>query len=341
MGSAYLRDMKLSIAERRILYTVLMNARLTVQEIAHRVGYSARVVQHSLRKFKDSGLISRRVMIDIFRLGYGSHDVYLTLSSEGQRKKTDIARLLCDSSCVTMVLEVGGEYDFFVRTVTRTSAELAAFNHELSMRFGSLFLKKDVAVMVRHSVFGEKMLAADPSLHSECFYEVHQSLGSVPLELDSLDHRLLYALAGPDLTSTRTLAQSIGSATSTVDYRLRRLEFAGVICGDMHEIRGAMVGLSNYIVLVSMKGVSQAHYQTFLAFARNHPNVTHLTFEVGHWDYMVGVAVEEQRDLNIVLDVMRDALGECVASIKSFSMFHAHKVRDYPIIPVSGKAMAS
>jgi hypothetical protein len=100
----------------------------------------------------------------------------------------------------------------------------------------------------------------------------------------------------------------------------------------MHEIRGELIGLANYIVLVSMKGVSQANYADFFAFAKSHPNITHLTFEVGHWDYMVGVAVEQQRDLNVIIDAIRGALGDSVASIKSFSMFFAHKVRDYPSI---------
>jgi DNA-binding Lrp family transcriptional regulator len=323
---------KLSVPERHILYTVLMNARLTVPEIARQVGTSAPVVQHALRKFKVAGLISHRVMIDIFRLGYASHDVYLTLSSEGQRTKAEIAQFLARSGCATMVLEVGGEYDFFVRTVTRTSAQLAAFNHELSAKFGSLFLKKDVAVMVRHSVFGEKMLVNDPKLHCECFFEVDPSATPTPLELDSMDHRLLYALTDPELSSSRALAQSLGLPVSTLVYRLKKLEAAEIIAGDMHEIRGELIGLANYIVLVSMKGVSQANYADFFAFAKSHPNITHLTFEVGHWDYMVGVAVEQQRDLNLIIDAIRGALGDSVASIKSFSMFFAHKVRDYPSI---------
>ena len=333
--------MKLSIPERRILYTVLMNARLSVQEIARHLGCSAPVVQHAVRKFRDAGLISRRVMIDIFRLGYARHSIYITLSSEGQDKKGEISRFLAKSSCTTVVLEVGGDYDFFVATVTRTSAELAAFNHELSSGFGSLFLKKDVAVTVRHSVFGEKLLVADPALHAECFFEVCPSLNGPTVELDALDHRLLYALAGPELTTSRALAQSLGTAPSTIDYRMKRLESSGVICGDMHEVRGEMIGLTNYIVLVGMKGVSEERHQEFYLFAKQHPNIAHLSFEVGHWDYMLGVAVEEHKGLNALIEVIRRVFRDSVASIKSFSMFHAHKVRDYPIIPTIGNASFS
>jgi Lrp/AsnC family leucine-responsive transcriptional regulator len=221
--------------------------------------------------------------------------------------------------------------------VTRTSAELATFNHELSSKFGSLFLKKDVAVTVRHSVFGEKMLVANPELYAECFYEVDHSLVRASVELDELDHQLLYTLAGPGLNSSRALAHGLGLAPSTVDYRLKRLESAGVICGDMHEIRGEMIGLTNYIVLVGMKGVSEECHKEFYQFSRKHPNISHLSFEVGHWDYMLGVAVEEQKDLNVLIDVIRRAFRDSVASIKSFSMFRAHKVRDYPIIPSVSK----
>lgn len=129
------------------------------------------------------------------------------------------------------------------------------------------------------------------------------------------------------------MAQSLGVAASTIDYRIKRLESARVICGDMHEIRGELIGLTNYIVLVGMKGVSASRHDDFHRFARNHPNVAHLSFEVGHWDYMLGVAVEEQKDLNSLIDTIRKVFGESVASIKSFSMFYARKVRDYPIVP--------
>lgn len=182
---------RLSECERQILYTVLMNGRATVPEISRQVRCRSHVVQHALRKFRDTGLIARRVMIDIFRLGYSRHAIYITLSSEGQHKKLEIAQFLADSVCTTVVLEVGGEYDFFVATVTRTSAELAAFNQELSSRFGALFSKKDVAVTVRHSVFGEKVLVRNPDQYVECFYEVDSSLSSQSVSLDNLDHQLL------------------------------------------------------------------------------------------------------------------------------------------------------
>lgn len=331
---------KLNGTERHILYTVLMNGRLSVPQIARQVGCHAPTVHHAIRKFKAAGLISRRIMIDIFRLGYARHAIYITLSSEGQEKKPDIARFLTNSSCTTVVLEVGGEYDFFVATVTRTSAELAAFNHDLSSKFGSLFLKKDVAVTVRHSVFGEKMLVDNPDLYTECFYEVDHSLSNAIVELDTLDHQLLYTLAGPQITSNCGLAQSLGMAQSTFVYRLKRLESAQVICGDMHEIRGELIGLTNYIILVGMKGVSQQTHKDLHQFAKNHRNIAHLSFEVGHWDYMLGVVVEEQKDLNALIDTIRREFRDSVASIKSFSMFYAHKVRDYPIVPEVATAQA-
>jgi DNA-binding Lrp family transcriptional regulator len=331
---------KLNGTERHILYTVLMNGSLNVPQIARQVGCHAPTVHHAIRKFKAAGLISRRIMVDIFRLGYARHAIYITLSSEGQEKKPDIARFLTNSSCTTVVLEVGGEYDFFVATVTRTSAELAAFNHELSSRFGSLFLKKDVAVTVRHSVFGEKMLVDNPDVYTECFYEVDHSLSNTIVQLDAVDHQLLYTLAGPQITSNCGLAQSLGMAQSTFVYRLKRLESAQVICGDMHEIRGELIGLTNYIILVGMKGVSQKTQVDFHQFARQHRNIAHLSFEVGHWDYMLGVAVEEQKDLNALIDTIRREFRDSIASIKSFSMFYAHKVRDYPIIPEAMTAQA-
>jgi Lrp/AsnC family leucine-responsive transcriptional regulator len=327
--------MRLSKTERHILYTVLMNARVPVPDLARQVGCAQNAVQYALRKFKESGLIHRRVMIDVFRLGYARHAIYITLSSEGQIRREDIAAFLTASPYTTVVLDVGGDYDLFVATVTRSSAELARFNQELSGRFGSLFLKKDIAVTVRHSVFGEKVLVGDPSLYSECYYEVDPNMTERPIQVDDLDHRLLYAMSGPHMSSSRSLAQALGIPASTIDYRVKRLETAGVICGDLHEIRGEMIGLTNYIVLVGMKGLPDNRHREFYSFAKLHPNIAHLSFEVGYWDYMLGVAVQSQKELNSLVDAIRREFGEAIASVKSFSMFYARKVRDYPILPVA------
>jgi DNA-binding Lrp family transcriptional regulator len=323
--------LKLSVLERHILYLVLMDAKASVTEVARRLGCRDHHVRYALLKFRDSGVISRRMMIDVFRLGFSRHAYYVSLSSEGQKRREEIVEFLVRDPCTTVVLEVGGEYDLFVAIVARSSVALSQFGQSLSQKFGGLFSRKDVAVTVRHSVFGEKLLVDDEKLFMESFYEATAE----HVEVDDLDDRLLSALSLSSTGASSSLARSLGVPVSTVDYRMKRLLNDGVICGDMHEIRGELIGLTNYLVLVGMKGVSKELEMRFHAFARRHPNIPHLSYEVGHWDFMMGVAVTNQSDLNNLVERIRVEFGESLATVKSFSMFRARKVRDYPVISPS------
>jgi DNA-binding Lrp family transcriptional regulator len=224
------------------------------------------------------------------------------------------------------VLDLGGEYDFFVSLVARSVAEVAQFNQSLSASFGYPFSKKEVALTVRHAVFGEKVLAKDPSHYTEAFYEV----GGESFAVDVIDQKLLAALDAGGKSSPRELSRTLGLPYSTIGYRLGRLESTGVILGSLHEVRGSLIGLTNYILLVGMKALSEERHRQFYTFAKLHPNIPHLSYEFGNWDYMLGVAVERPEQLNDVVEQIRREFAEFVGVIKSFTMFRARKVRDFP-----------
>lgn len=126
------------------------------------------------------------------------------------------------------------------------------------------------------------------------------------------------------------IARSLGLPASTIEYRIRRLESSGVISGDMHEVQGEQIGLNNHIILIGMQGIDSNRHQQFYRFVKTHPNITHFSFGVGHWDYMLGVAVYGLNELTALVDYLRKQLGADVATVKTFSMFRAWKVRDYP-----------
>ena len=148
-----------------------------------------------------------------------------------------------------------------------------------------------------------------------------------------MDHRLLCALSQEAPGSLAGLPRSLGLPKSTVEFRVRRLREQGILCGDMHEIRGEKIGLHNFILLVDMKGLTEETHRRFHQFVRKHRLVTYFSYEIGVWDYMVGVAAEQARDVGDLVERLHRQFGDAVSTVKSFPMFRARKVRDYPRDP--------
>ncbi|MFN4894590.1 MAG: winged helix-turn-helix transcriptional regulator [Pseudomonadota bacterium] len=321
--------LKLSATEGDILYATLMHGDVSIAELARMVGYREHVVRRAISKFFENGLIARRVFINCMALGYSSFHIYATLSSEGQKKRKEVIAHLVGSVRTSTVLEVGGEYDLFISVIVESTRELAQFSEDVTSKFGPVFARKDIAVTIRHSVFGEKLLTTKQHLFAECSIEAADR----PKQVDELDRKILFLVGAPKFSTLANVARSIGVPLSTAEYRFNRLKSDGVICGDMHEIKGELVGLSNFIILLSMEGLSEARKDEFQRFSRLHPNITHFAYEVGHWDCMLGVSVFTPTELNSLVDLIRKKFGDFITNIKSFAMFNAHKVRDYPLDP--------
>lgn len=321
----------LSAVEREILYLTVMDAAAPAVKIAERVGCKPHAVQAALAKFEAHQIFSRRVIVNVFRLGYSLHSVYVTLSTEGRGQRNEIAEHVAAHPATSSVLELSGEYDFVVSLVVRDSMALARFNYELSERFSGAVLKKDVAITLSNTEFGEKVLLPGDGLYSECSYAVDQERH----EVDAVDQRILYCISGSEFSTSARLSRALGIPTSTLEYRIRKLRERGIICGDLHELRGRQVGLSNYVVLVGMKGFPAETHSEFRSYLRQNPVVSSLSFEIGYWDYRLGVSVREECELNELVTEMRQRFGERIAAVQPLPLVGVRKVRDYPFPPVA------
>ena len=319
----------LSDTERHILYLVLIDASASVAKIAATLGCKTHVVRAAYSKFRRSGLISRRVMIDIFQLGYSRHSMCVTLSPEKKHLRSEIAEFLAKDPHTSVVLEVGGDYDLFIAILVRSLEELSTFQSALLANFSSPIQHKDVAISLRCSIFSEKSLAPDQSLYSESTCKVTSHL----VHVDTLDRRLLFAMSDPRFTSTAKLSRELDVPFSTIDYRIKKLQERRIIFADLHQLRGELLDLKQYLVLVSMKGFPQQLQHEFNFFAQEHPHISHYSHDVGNWDFMLGASLPSASNTQGLIENLQSRFGPYIANIQTLPVYKTHKMIDYPFGP--------
>jgi len=324
-----MKTLQLSELEQDILYVTLMDAGASVVSIARRIGTKPHIVQAAVSKFRREGVISRRVIIDITRIGFSTHEFFISLSSEGQRAREAVVEYLKRSPWVGTVLEVGGEYDLMLTVRVRNQREMVEFQTGLSERFPGMFTRKDTSLAVEHWAYGEKFLVSNPSL----YMEYHLQVPPFTVAVDEIDKKILFEIGDPAFGSMTALARRVGLPTTTVEYRVKKLAEKKVILGDLHELRGELIGLSNYVLLLGMNGVSEAINREVCEAARLNPFVPWLSRGAGHWDYVMGLVVRAPSEVPTAVNRLRTSLGSWMTSYQIVPMFRAHKVRDYPLDP--------
>jgi len=128
---------ELDSIDRKILALLQQDGRLTVQEIAARVGLSASPCHRRIKRMEESGLISRYIALVDQKAAGLPVSVFVSIKLERQ-KEADLARFAKAISGWSEVLEcylMTGPRDYLLRVVV---ADLAAYEQFLKRKLTRL-----------------------------------------------------------------------------------------------------------------------------------------------------------------------------------------------------------
>ena len=128
---------ELDSIDRKILALLQQDGRLTVQEIAGRVGLSASPCHRRIKRMEESGLISRYIALVDQKAAGLPVSVFVSIKLERQ-KEADLARFAKAISGWSEVLEcylMTGPRDYLLRVVV---ADLAAYEQFLKRKLTRL-----------------------------------------------------------------------------------------------------------------------------------------------------------------------------------------------------------
>lgn len=134
--------------------------------------------------------------------------------------------------------------------------------------------------------------------------------------MDTLDKRLLAALALDARTSVSTLARQLGVARTTAQARVERLERRGIIVGYSLKLGDAMrLGRIKATVLLQIEPRSNA---AVVARLRRMAAVEVVHTSSGRFDMVLQIACETTEELDTTLD----EIGAITGVLSSESLIH-------------------
>ncbi len=274
--------MTLSPQVRTILAACEMEADLTMQAIAKRAEVAEHVARRVLSKLHDDGVVTRRLYMNSFLLGTLPYIVALTLSPAGQNVRGDLQQYLLSHPHVGFLAHVSGHYNIFCEVRAESLLALREFLDRLSVRFGSIFVDKQVLALTSMNDFPVTATSSERSRSKEFATE----LVTTTCSLSPLDVRILQTLAKRWDDSMTSLARALGQPASTVEYHLKKLRSAGVILGSRYFVNLFALKHHFFYHLVSMKSFHPEIRHALLCHARSEPCCNTFRSFIGPWDVL-------------------------------------------------------
>lgn len=305
---------KLDLKDRKILYELDKNSRITLPKLARKVRLSKEVVFHRINNLVKRGLILRfQTLVSACRLGYQSYKIYFKLQNLTNRVRTQMQNLFLKNKMVYWIGNCQGRWDMIVAVWTRGIQEFGRFEDKVLNRFSNYIQEREITITRGTLQFNRRWFYSDRSLPKETSF----GEGLEEVKLDSIDLKILRWLANNARMKIVDLAKKINTSVTVVRYRLKQLESRGVILGYKYALNPKLMGYETCKTLITFKNITAEKRNLLINYCKMNPNLINIVLTIGPWDIELEFEVRNFEEYYSIMGDIQEKHSDIIKGYES------------------------
>lgn len=326
---------KLDSTDRRILYILSTNCRISNTAIAKALKINREVVAYRIHQMLEKKVITGFfTLINPRKLGFMTHMIYLKLKNISDEKK--IVDEIIDMEDVTGIMTFSGKYDLYFDVTTRTLEQFDVIFSKLMRKYSGMIQEYIILNYLREDCTEYNLLFEDTpgdrkprdilELKGSTFQkEMRDRRSDVDCEqvkVDEIDRKILNLIKFDARAAVKDLAKRVGIAPNAVKRRISCLVSEGVIKNFLPLLSFGALGYQWHMVLLNLRTMDEKKFYSYLKF---HPKLAWCMKCIGPWNYKVTVFARDNKEFHAVLSDIRSEFTDDILSFDTLLVFNQHK----------------
>ncbi|MEK6825322.1 MAG: Lrp/AsnC family transcriptional regulator [Nanoarchaeota archaeon] len=312
--------MKIDVKDRKILYELDKNARISYSEISKRVRLSKNSVIERIKKLEGQNIIlSYNGLININQIGYSTYDVYLKFQNTTPKKEEEIINLMMKNKRVWFVGKLEGSVNLVLLISTKTPEEFYEIWDSIYRKIRKNVKVVRIAILLEYHHFTKDYLLGRDSSQRKV-----EKIGKKEyVEVDATDMHIMKILSHNARISFLELSIRLNISPKTVRNRIRRLEKDNVILGYKTNLNFQLLGYEYYKVFLTLNNleIREALYGWIL---RN-PHVVYFDKFLNGADFEFDIEIGSFKEFVKILDDLKRDFKGAIKEIEWFNVIKIYK----------------
>ncbi len=314
--------------DREIVWGLDLNERISLTELAEKIGISKQALNGRLQKLTERGILTGHyAIIDTHRLGLLTYRAYLRLSSISPKASTRLIQLLAKHKNTLFVGTLSGMWDLEVVFVARNFIHFNELLRDLYEPFSTLVYRSNISMTPVVYSFKRDYLVTDkrkPSLPLSYGFEPG------PDSWDELDYGILASLSKDARASFDSIARELKVTSNTVKSRVAKLEEKGIIRAYRPLVSIEHLGRIYAKALICCAPMSRKELETLYRRFSQNVSVVYLTEVLGSWQLEVEAEVTDVSELEELVRTVRSEFPQKVLEYDTVVVRQVHKLNYLP-----------
>ena len=312
---AYMKE-KLDAYDKKILFELDINSRLSASKIAKKLKLPKETVNYRIKRLEKNGWINRLYTIfNASLFGYSYYRVFLKFYKLTASTKMEIIDYITsDPTCANLrVLE--GQYDVVFLTIQKNPGELKGFLQCFLNNFGMYVLEKNVFILMKTHKLNQKFLSEGRTIKKTF---THINVKDFPL--DKIDLGIMKLISTNARIKLSAIAQSLKVDSRLIEYHIKRMERLGIIVAYTTDLN--LVRINRELIQIDIALKDPAIIPDIINFFDKTNTSIFVHEMLGKYDLSVEIYVENHEMLR---DILENFTEQYLENYVYYDVSHVYK----------------
>jgi Lrp/AsnC family leucine-responsive transcriptional regulator len=269
---------ELDATDKRILFELEKNARITDVKLAKIIGKSKDAVRYRIKKLEEQEVITGyKTWIDFAKLGYQTCTFYMNLLNL-PIKKEKLINEIKNNKKTYWIGVAEGAWNIGVSYFIKSNEEIFTIKHDLISRYKDIILDIRVTSLVSVSVH-EKTFLTGEDAQLTTFTEKIENIS-----LDEVDIRILKEIYWNAKENIAALSENLQTTVDIVRNRIKNFEKNGIIIRYSAIVDYHKIGYEFYKSFVYLKKIDEKAMERINNYVKNSSIIINLVRQIASWD---------------------------------------------------------
>ena len=314
----------LDLKDRKILFELEMNARISFVALGKKVGLSKQVVKYRIERLEKENLIQEyTAFVDSSKLGKTIYLIYLKLVNLSSTKEKEwIKRIEKNPYMMTWGKNIG-YWDLTIGINCESNQEFDKVYKQIVSGKQKNIKDKLITSQVEGSYFNTGFL------HGKNNLEFQTIAYQDKVNLDEIDLQILNLLAKNCRMSLLDLSEKVKLSPNAVKYRIKQLEEKKVIFGYKTKINYEKLGYLHFRVFIHVNNFTKELYDKIKNYLKTLEGTESISRYIGHADIDFRCYTKNLFELYQLISKIRDKFVKEIIEMDSMPIFGWERIRYY------------
>ena len=319
------KKVQLDLLDKKILFELSKNARLSQSAMAKNIGTSRDTVNYRISNLKKSGVLQAyRTLVNINKFGYLNFHVFLQLKQPTKEAFSELIKKLKEYVFLRAIIQFNGKYDLELALVAKDITDCDKIMTQICNDCQNFLQNYEI-------LFITKTFAANTFPKSFYFKESGEKKAEKEkYTVDNNDIKILELLSENADLPVFKIAEKINLSADAVTYRIKKLQKSDYILGCMPAINYNIINYNVYAVLVSITNFTQKEEFALQEFLKTNQDILWAVKTIGKYNLILYICTQKMDDFIKTTQELRNFLINKIKDYETLINFEEYKYTYLP-----------